>query len=935
MICRHQKSSELTGHENRGRRKWAVLPCFFILCVLSRFQLAPLPQQEQDLVVAFKKIFTEPEHVNLAVEDIIEDHRGFMWIGTTDGLFRYDGNRYVVYRHNKKDPGSIANSNIGRLLQDSRGNFWIGTNNGLDQFRWETETFTHFFHDPNDPSSISHNEVESMLEDKQGNLWFGTYHGGLNLFNRETGKFERFLHDPNNPGSISNNCVYFMTEDSHGFLWIATGMGANRFDREKGIFKHYQADKEVPGSLDHNRVQAFCEDRDGNFWVGTNNGLNRYSRKDDRFVQVPLLGGNGKNSTNLHRISVIFEDSMGRLWVGTKRAGLFLFLKEKNIFRQYAFDPENPRSLSNNYVSTIYEDSSGILWLGTIGGGINIFNPNIEKFFQFKSHSRKRFSLSDDYVSCIYEDPGEIGKVLWLGTARGLNRFDRETGKFTHYRHAPSNPSSLSHPMVYGIYKDRMENFWVATPNGLNKFDRQREVFTAFKPAARSATGDINNTVMNMHEDKTGKFWIGSSVGLLLFDRSTHTFSRYKHDPSVPASISGNSVLSIVEPKAAASYFLWVGTYNGGLNKFYPKANRFEHYRAAPKENGGLSNDSVRVIHEDGQGLLWLGTDGGLNRFDPETKEFQSFSTQDGLANDRVFGIREDGFQRLWLSTGNGLSRFDKKTGTFKTYDSSCGCPVGFFTQYSHFKSIGGEMAFGGYNGFILFYPSRLKDNLRPPRVIFTNFKLLDQTVKPGEKLRAPISQAKSIRLNYDENMFSLQFAALDFTNPRRNQYAYKLEGAANKWINLGNKSEVTLTGLEPGTYVFRVKGSNNDGAWNEAGTAINIDISPPYWYSWWFRSLVLFLICGMLYEWYRLRMKALSNRLRTEAGIDRIADKYNISKREKEIIQLILKGKSNKEIEDILFISLATVKNHIYKIYKKMGIKSRMELINILHKGQ
>lgn len=434
-------------------------------------------------------------------------------------------------------------------------------------------------------------------------------------------------------------------------------------------------------------------------------------------------------------------------------------------------------------------------------------------------------------------------------------------------------------------------------------------------------------------EDHPGLLVGTAGGGLNIFDTQTEIFTRCQHDPNNPTSLSHNYIPVIYKDREGG---IWIGTWGGGLNQLDKQEKAFSHYQASTDDPYSLSDNDVFSLCEDRAGNLWIGTSGGgLNRFDRENKRFIHYTTRDGLPNNIINGILEDSQGCLWLSTNRGISRFNPSTKVFKNYDLRAGIQGQKFNLGAYYKNQTGEMFFGGVNGLNSFYPDRITGNLNIPPVVITHFKRFNQPVTIGgdSPLQKHISYTSELTLSYRENFFSLEFAALDYTNPSQNQYKYKMEGLHNDWVYLGTKHDVNFAGLPPGEYIFRVKGSNSDGTWNEEGTSLKVIITPPFWAAWWFRGLCVILAAALIYLWHQSRLKRLTLQLKTETELERIFRKYNISNREQEIIQLILKGKSNKEIEDSLYISLPTVKSHIYSVYRKLGVKNRLELINFIQK--
>ncbi|NUQ40750.1 MAG: response regulator [Calditrichaceae bacterium] len=477
------------------------------------------------------------------------------------------------------------------------------------------------------------------------------------------------------------------------------------------------------------------------------------------------------------------------------------FERRRSVFQHFAHNTHNPQSLSTNTIYALYEDRQGILWIGTESGG--------------------------------------------------LNKFDRKSGAFHTFKNARENPQSLSANTIYSLREDLQGTLWIGTSGpigGLNRFDRERETFKHFEVKRHDPTTLSSRTIFSLCVDRSGVLWIGTfDKGLNRYERQTQTFKRYQHDPRNPASLSTNTIYSIYEDSQG---ILWVGTLNGGLNRFDREKEEFYPFKHDPENPETLSNNTILCIYEDRSGVLWLGTDGGgLNRFGREREAFFSYGLADGLPHLSINGILEDNQGNLWLSTGNGISRFNPRNKTFKNYDIRDGLQSNTFNFGAFCKSRSGEMIFGGINGFNIFNPEDIKDNFFVPPIVFTAF-VRYSTEAPGEKAfeEKGISEREEIELSYKNNILTFEFAALSFQQAGKNQYAYKLEGFNNHWIKLGTKHDVTFTNLDPGEYTLYVKGSNDDGVWNEEGTSLKITILPPWWKTWWAYTLYALLAFGLLY---------------------------------------------------------------------------------------
>jgi two-component sensor histidine kinase/ligand-binding sensor domain-containing protein/PAS domain-containing protein len=836
-----------------------------IFLTLNIFILIPLTfpgnAYAQESTTQFHHIIAAQGLSQSSIYCILQDHEGFMWFGTQDGLNKYDGYNFTVYTYNEFDPKSLSDNLITTIYEDKSGIIWVGTDSGgLNKFNRETESFTHYTHNSNQPDTLGANRVLSIYEDEPGTLWIGTDGGGLNKFNPKTEQFTHYTHNTDDLGSLNNDTVLAIYEDSLGSLWIGTdGGGLNKFNPETGHFTHYTHDLTNPHSLSSNTVLSIYEDQTGKLWFGTNGGgLNEFNRQTENFTHY-LPNPEHPDSLNHNTVSAIAEDHFGNLWLGTTSwyvhsygTALDKFDPKTKQFTHYIHDPANPNSLSDNIVGFVFKDNSGILWVGTGFGGVNKLDLKSPKFEHYHHNPSNPNNLSDNRIMSIYED--QEG-VVWIGTVNGgLDKFEPQTGKFTHYRHDSNNPNSLISDNVWSIYEDSAGMLWIGTfGSGLDKFDRKKGIFTHFQHNPNHPSSLSENTVTSIYEDNSGTLWIGTfGGGLNKFNKKTEQFSQYTHQLDNPNSLSDNSITLIYEDKSGT---LWIGTFAGGLNRFDSKTGHFKPYKNDPNNSNSLSYDRIISIYEYPSGTLWIGTlGGGLDKFDVATETFKHYTERDGLPNNAVIGILGDDAGNLWISTDKGLSKFNPKTETFRNYDVGDGLQGNEFNGVkAYLKTKDGQMFFGGLNGFNTFYPDQVKDNPHIPPIVITNFQKFNKDVK----LDTAISSTKEIKLSYKDNFFSFEFAALDYTNPSKNQYAYKLEGFDKDWIYSGTRRYASYTNLDGGTYTFRVKGSNNDGIWNEEGTSIKIIITPPPWKTWWAYMLYIIALISGVYGYVQWKTKA------------------------------------------------------------------------------
>jgi streptogramin lyase len=606
---------------------------------------------------------------------------------------------------------------------------------------------------------------------------------------------------------LSQSIVETIIQDKNGFIWIGTEDGLNRFDGYK--FDVFKENQYKPGSLTHDNILALLEGRNGMIWVGTfYGGLNRF----DPFTEKSIgyrFNADDKKSISSNVVRTLFEDKQGSLWIGTDN-GLNKLNQVTGELMRYSQLDFNFEAPGLGEIFDICEDSMGNLLIATNGNGIISLNLQTEEFSTIDVAKENSGKEELNRIRCLLFDKSGI---LWIGTdGGGLVKWDRKKNRYTVFENKPDDPRSIS-----------------------------------------------NNMIRRIFQDSTGKLWIGTDGGLNIYDFKSNTFKSYINKPTDSSSLSHNEIHSIFEDRSGV---IWIGTYGGGINKFSAKGKAFSHFYSDPSNKNSLSHNIVWAFHEDELGILWIGTEEGLNRFDPAKGAFSYLDKEDGLIDNTIYGILEDKSGKLWMSTNNGLSCFDKKTGVFKNYNKQDGLQSNEFNGGSFYKSQSGEMFFGGINGFNSFFPYEIQDNSFIPPIVITSFKLLNIELFSASAML----KKKEIGLSYKDYLFSIEFAALDFTSPNKNQYAFKLEGLDKDWIYTDSKNrKATYTTLAPGKYVFKVKGSNNDGVWNEEVASLIIRINPPFWLTWWFKLLVIITIIVCSWFLYSRKVKSVFIKTRME----------------------------------------------------------------------
>ena len=898
--------------------------CFMVFLLVL---LLPAPADEPP--VSIERLTVADGLIQNTVISLLEDSRGFLWIGFEDGLSCYDGYTFHRYTNSPDNKNSLSHQFNWDIAEDGNGNMWLATQQGLGRLDYRTQTFSYFSLDLKRPGSLDHNWVGRVLPDGDGHLWLGTQGNGLIRFNTETAAIIRhYRYQPDNARSISDNYINDVYQDSQGNLWICVRDGINRLDRTGDGFTRYKLPDSPPRRRQYIRL---IEDKQGRLWTGSSEGLFLLDPETGRFT-FPFEGRSTGDWLQSCHITSMALDPHGSLWVGTRSIGLSRIDLQTLHVTRYLHQAGDPAGISNNHIWEMLVDSNGILWVATYGGGLNKIVFQTKPFNHHSVVHDHQSGVNSYGVLGILEDDSGL---VWLGTGGGgLYRWDRSHNRFRHYRNDPQDSGSLGNDFIPVIIQsNRTPNvLWIGTFHGLDRFDKDTESFTHFRNHPNQEDSLSYNHVYALLEDRNGTLWVGTwGGGLNRFHHETGTFSRYLPDQNDPSSLSSGIIWDIHEDRRGR---LWIGTSGGGLNLMDRNKRSFQTFRNQPEDPASLSHNAILSIHEDAAGILWIGTAGGLNRFNPETARCQRYSMTDGLPDNVVYGILDGDHGDLWLSTNKGLSRFNPEKMTFQNYSPSDGLQSYEFNQHSYWKNNNGELYFGGVNGFNVFTPSKIVSNRRIPPVFITDFRIANRSVPivsgGGAPLTSSIVTTRSVTLTHKQRPITFGFAALDFTFPARNQYAYKLAGLDDSWFYLGNTREITFAQLAPGTYTLCVRGSNSDGIWNEQGVSLDIVVTPPFWQTWWFRGLMILMVVFAALFFYRLRMRRITTRLKTEAAMERFFNRKGISPREREIILLILDGKNNKQIEDELFISLGTVKNHVYNIFRKLDINSRIQLVNL-----
>ncbi|MCP4219888.1 MAG: response regulator [bacterium] len=809
------------------------LPTVSVFITLLLLSLVLFPH---DYDIHFEQLFLKYESSQQSISTIVQDKKGYMWFGTSSVLKRFDGYDFKTYKDDPTAPYSLRGNYIRALLVDRFGTLWVGTQlGGLNKYLPGKDGFIAYRHSADDPASISSDYILTVYEDHAGTLWLGTHKGGLEKFDRATGKC---THYKKRDGGLSGNVIKTIYEDGSGNFWVGTKTGLNLFDRATGDCTRYIHDPENPYSISNSSVTALYEDEGGNLWVGTGNGLNRFDESRRRFTAYKKKKNN-PHSLNGNVINAIHQDRRGTLWVGTS-GGLTRYNRETDDFTRFQYHSNASNRHDKSVTHSIYEDRQGILWIGTFGSGIIKFDRDKRKFRHFHSDS------SGLYNNIIFSFCQQPKGTLWIASALGtLNKMDMKTNRITAY-HLPDH---LVHQALITLAPDDNGIIWAGTfGNGFFKFTPETGKFLQYKNIPGNTNSVSSDYLRVIKKDPSGTIWLATRYsGLDAFNPQTGTFTHYLHDPDSPTSLTDNEISTLTINEKGES---WAGTYKGGLNKFSGKGFR-RYYLKTP--SGTPSDKGIKCIYVRHPGVLWLGTSGeGLIRLDVNNDSWTFYSLREGLPDNVVYGILEDAKGNLWVSTNKGLSKFRLDRGTFTNYGIRDGLQADEFNTNAYYKCAQtDEMFFGGINGFNQFLPRSIKSSTYVPPVVITAFKKFN---KP-EAFDKDIGEVATIRFPSRDNFFSFEFAALDYRNPGKNLYAYKMENFDKDWIQSGTRRYAAYTNLGGGVYTFRVKGANSDGLWNEEGTSVRIIITPPLWKVLWFRIFVGFSVLLLFVLFYRRKL--------------------------------------------------------------------------------
>jgi PAS domain S-box-containing protein len=837
----------------------AVLACG----VCARTDAADPPQLAH---LNFRRIMPEDGLPAARVNRIFQDSRRFMWFATAEGLARYDGHEFRVYRHASGGPDDLAWRAVFDIAEDASGDLWLATDRGVAVWQRATERFVHYRWVLPNAASLSSEGVRAVLVTRDGTLWVGTVGNGLNTLDRSTGRFERVATggDPASGRGSDNghDAVLALHEDHRGNIWIGTAGGAIRLDPRTRNVRAYRHDPSDPRSLSHDRVTSIDVDAEGKIWLGTNAGLCRLDPESGQIWRLPL---DSRDPGGLQSpiVNAVVADRGGRVWVGTDGGGLSRLDPGARTFAHLRSAWFDARSLASDVVLSLYEDRDGDLWVGTYPAGVNFANRQTAAAFQTHlALPGVPHALSNGAVWAFEEEPGGD---IWVGTdGGGLNRLDRATNRWSASRHDPDDARSLGSDSVTSLCRDSRGQLWVGTyGGGLNLRDPRTGGFRRYLPEPGRPRSLSSDRVWRIVEDAEQRLWVATrGGGVDRYDPSVDGFVHYRHDPANPRSLTHDNVLALLATRSGG---LWAGTYSG-VARWDAATDSWQRFESG-NGPGLLAHETVNDLCEDRRGSVWIATEGGgLNRYDPATGTLERHRATDGLPSNTVRSVVEDDDGALWVSTNQGIARFDPRGRRFRVFDQSDGISGTLFHRGARLRTRGGQILFGGAQGFTELAPGRIESGLVRPNVVLTRFEVFNQEMlpmAPGSPLERSISETRQMAIPARLSVISFQFSAMGFRSPHRVRYEYRLDGFDAAWRAAGPERRATYTNLDPGRYQLRVRATGNEGVVSEDGVALEIVVVPPFWRTWWFRSILFaLLVVGLVATGWGVSERRLRSKL-------------------------------------------------------------------------
>ncbi|TDB63420.1 ligand-binding sensor domain-containing protein [Arundinibacter roseus] len=835
------------------------------------------PMQIQHLTVKDGLSQSSPYHM-------LKDSRGFLWLGTQDGVNRFDGHHFRVYKPDARNPYSLKGVNIAGIVEDKSGNIWVGSEEGLNCYERSKDRFFLIKTSP-------HKRRTSPFYATKEELWFTSEGEGIMTYNFKTRK----LRQLGKYAYINRDFDYvdWTTYTTFGDVWLQYAKGLVRFDIQEKTYHYYFTDHLRNEYGEPFNVYSFVIDKNNIAWLGTDRGLVRFDHQAQKHQIFDAT--HPQQPDKLGDVFSLAEDHNEQLWIGTQRNGLWIFDKKSQKFREVNHRINSPESFENYEFYRVYVDNSGIIWANSDPDGLVKIVPNASMFGYFgqPDPTRPERNLSDLSIRSIGEDAE--GRI-WLGTEGGLDIFNRQKESIE------ARYFTDEHNILKFIFRDSRKLMWIGTYGGLLLFDPKTKDFKRFLYNQDPGTRIYTRNIVELPDHR---LLLGTQLGMWIFDPKDASYIR------VPYLTDQNIFSTFIDHQG----ILWLGSYFDRLYAYKIQGDTWE------KIYEGLTNFNINAIREDqARGLLWICTEKGLVAFHRNSRKYKLYDEADGLVNSYIYGvvIGKDG--NVFMSTNHGISSLNSTTGLIRNFDLTDGLQGYEYNGNAFFQTRSGECYFGGVKGVNYFYPRQFQTLSYQPRIHFFNFRVNEEPFQST----GYVDEMNLITLNHNQSTFSLEFTSIDYYSNGKNYYKYFLEGQDQGWVNAGDRTYVRYANLSPGNYVFTVKSANRDGVWNDRGRKLYITIRPPFWRTWWFSALYLLGIAGGTFV-------VAQGRLR------------RISKKQKERLKIILDAQEQErksiaqDLHDEVGSRLATLKLYISSLtnYLKESPEAdrlKKEVFDIIH---
>jgi len=779
------------------------------------------------------------------VNCLFQDSKGYIWIGTQNGLNRFNGETFDVFSYNPADSGSISNNWVYAIAEDTHGNLWVGTKDGLNKYLPDQNKFQRIAYQTSFTYDITQYSYDVICL-KNGQVLINTP-PVISIYDPQKESFTHFQSKLKYDGSVKDVKIPIV-EDGDGPIWIGSTNGLAAFSLQTKEFRYFSF-KNNRDVVDDVSVTAIFKDKKGKLWVGTTSGLFNYNSVSNHFEEFQFSRGSSKwNFFENICVRSIVEDKSGNLIIGTEGNGLYVVSLYSSSATIQNYTTDNSE-IGHNIVQSLIIDRSENLWIGTLQG-ISKTDLKKKKFSTYrKSNSPNSLDLLGNVIASLYKDDDG---TLWVGNwGQGLNLINRNTGEVEHFSTQLTGNHHLSNDFIHVIFKDSEHRIWLGTRNGILIYDQPDNKFVPWQEYFKNTALPTFNQVRiyMIIQDRSSNYWIGTQNGLYKINLGKSSVEVFQKELDLNHQLSSNLIYCLLEDSDG---LIWIATVSG-LDVYNPVTHQIRHFR---KEEKGLSDDFVISLCEDRNGRIWIGTSTYVNVYNKKDSTFTYYSQEQGLPNNRIFEIIKDKKNDLWVATGKGLCLFDEKQNSFHTFTLEDGLQSLEFNLRAAYACPDGEMLLGGMNGFNSFYPDSISKNPYIPNLVFTAF----YKTKGNSKEYVNLNESTEVVLNHTVNSFTIEFAALEYTNPQRNNYAYQMEGISDEWVNIGNRKFVPFSALHAGEYTFKVRGSNNDGVWNNNEISFKIRILPPWWKSIYAYFSYLVLIVLAIFIYIKLRERKLKH---------------------------------------------------------------------------